>query len=147
MATPIGTLAVRRSIWINARPERVWQEFETFERFKCWFGTGHELVTYEPRESGWLEFNAGGLRFGGRVRVFDPPNELTFEDARVPHSGEYEPLLITYRLTPHLDGTYVEFFVHGFERLGAIGPERLQGLENGWEMLQLNHLRKAVEGS
>jgi uncharacterized protein YndB with AHSA1/START domain len=57
MGTEIGPLAVRRSIWIDAKPERVWEEFETFERMKLWFGTGHTLVAYEPHhrgfEGGW----------------------------------------------------------------------------------------------
>lgn len=88
MGADIGPLAVRRSIWINATPERVWQEFESYERMKAWFGTGHELVTYEPRVGGWVETYAGPaseehpwpLRFGGRIVVLDPPRELTFEN-------------------------------------------------------------------
>ena len=51
MGTEIGPFAVRRSIWIDAPPENVWQEFETFERMADWFGSGHELLEYEPR--GW----------------------------------------------------------------------------------------------
>ena len=47
MATEIGPLAVRRSIWIDAPPERVWHEFEDFERMRRWFGTGHTLIRYE----------------------------------------------------------------------------------------------------
>ena len=32
MGAEIGTLSVRRSILIDAEPERVWKEFESFER-------------------------------------------------------------------------------------------------------------------
>ena len=151
MGTQIGPLAVRRSIWINASPERVWREFETLERMRAWFGTGHRLVTYEPCAGGWveLEIDANGdhpTRFGGKVVVFDPPNELTFEDAWIPDIGWNAPMLLTLRLTPHLGGTHVELFVHQFERLGPSGPAEHQGYEGGWTMRQLNRLKAIVEG-
>ncbi len=43
MGITISLLNVRRSILIQAPPERVWQEFESFDRFAAWFGLGHEL--------------------------------------------------------------------------------------------------------
>jgi uncharacterized protein YndB with AHSA1/START domain len=153
MGTTIGPLAVRRSVWINAPPERVWREFETFERFAAWFGTGHELITYEPWVGGWVEIDCGPsggkypTRFGGNVVVFDPPNELTFEDAWIPDIGWDAPMLLTLRLTPHLDGTHVELFVHRFEGLGPTGPGEHRGYEGGWTTLQLNHLKRIVEAA
>jgi uncharacterized protein YndB with AHSA1/START domain len=147
MGTQIGALAVRRSVWINAIPERVWREFETFDRFRAWYGTGHELLVYEPRVGGRLEFESDpGVQWGGHVLVFDPPHELTFEDVRLPQVEGRPKLYITYRLTPHMGGTHVEFFVHGFEDLGDVAGDRLQGLEGGWRMIQLNNLRALVEG-
>ena len=149
MATEIGQLAVRRSILINATPERVWQEFESFERMKLWFGTGHTLVQYEPEVGGWVETDAGelegeALRFAGRVTVFDPPRELTFEQDWIGH-GWAAPSLITIRLTPALGGTLVELFHHGFERLGRDPGEEHRGFEGGWTIRQLEALRKLVE--
>jgi hypothetical protein len=39
VVTQPGALVVRRSIWIDAGPERVWLEFETFETMKrCGWG-------------------------------------------------------------------------------------------------------------
>ena len=52
MGFEIGPFAVRRSIWIDAPPENVWQEFESFERMADWYGTGHALVKYEPGVGG-----------------------------------------------------------------------------------------------
>ena len=60
MGTEIGPYAVRRSIWIDAPPENVWQEFATFERMADWYGTGHELREYEPRVGGRVVTDAGG---------------------------------------------------------------------------------------
>ena len=146
MATKIGALAVRRSIFINAKPERVWQEFENLERMKGWYGTGHSLVTYEPHVGGLVETDAGGekLRFAGRVTVFNPPRELTFEQDWIGH-GWTAASLITIRLTPFRGGTLVELFHHGFERLGGDPAEHLAGFESGWTTRQLEALRGLVE--
>ncbi len=144
VGTHLGALVVRRSIWIDAKPERVWQEFETFEAMRGWFGTGHTLVSYEPRVGGWVETDPSAvqgepLRFAGRVTVFDPPRELTFEQDWIGH-GWAAPSLITFRLTPALGGTLVELLHHGFDRLGPGSAEDHRGFENGWGMMQLEAL-------
>jgi uncharacterized protein YndB with AHSA1/START domain len=150
MATEIGPLAVRRCILIKAPPERVWQEFESLEKMRRWFGTGHTLVAYEPRVGASVETDAGvhsdgeTLRFVGRVTVFDPPRELTFEQDWVDH-GWAAPPLVTIRLTPSHGGTLVELFHHGFERLGTDPAEEHRGFEGGWTIRQLEALRQLVE--
>ena len=148
MGTEVGALAVRRSIWIDAKPERVWEEFETFERMKQWYGTGHTLVTYEPHVGGLVETDAGAdegekLLFVGHVVAFDAPHELTFEQDWVGH-GWPMPMLITLRLTPVRGGTLVELFHHGFERLGDDAAENHRGFEGGWKMTQLEALLERV---
>src|SRR5690242_5281726 len=151
MGTEIGVLAVRRSIWIDAKPERVWEEFESFERMRAWSGTGHALVRYEPRLGGIVETDASSQHdttaplFVGRVTVFDPPREVTFEQDWVDH-GWPVPMLITIRLTPYDAGTLVELFHHGFEALGDDAAENHRGFEGGWTIRQLEALRARVEG-
>ena len=151
MTTEIGLLAVRRCILIKAPPERVWQELESFERMKRWFGTGHTLVAYEPKVGGRVETDAGQhgdgetLRFAGRVVVYDPPRELTFEQDWLGH-GWTAPPLVTIRLTSTHGGTLVELFHHGFERVGGEPGEQHRGFEGGWTIRQLEALREIVEG-
>jgi uncharacterized protein YndB with AHSA1/START domain len=151
MATEIGPLAVRRSIWIDAPPARVWEEFDDVDRMRRWFGTGHELVRYEPRVGGQVETDAGSLddgerlRFVGRVAVFDPPHEVTFEQDWVGH-GWKAPPLVTIRLTALDGGTLVELFHHGFEVLGADAAVNHRGFEGGWTMRQLDALHDIVGG-
>ena len=146
----IGVLAVRRSVLINASPERVWQEFLTFDRMRRWFGTGHTLLRYEPRQGGWVELEvdiSGAMtHFGGRVVVFDPSRELTFEDDWIPNQGWAVPTYLTLRLTPALGGTLVELLHHGFERVGPHAASEHRGYEAGWGMRQLEALRLVVEG-
>jgi uncharacterized protein YndB with AHSA1/START domain len=150
MPAEIGTLAVRRSTLINAPPERVWQEFESFERMAAWWGTGHRLLTYEPRRGGRVEMEVDiehqSMRYGGEITVFEPGHELTFENDWIPNQGWQAPTLITLRLTPALGGTLVELFHHAFERVGADAADQHAGFEGGWTMRQLDALRAIVEG-
>src|SRR5262245_17115319 len=149
MPTEIGPLHVRRSIWIDADPERVWEEFGSLERMQAWFGTGHRLVRYEPRVGAVVETDAGdhvdgeSLRFVGQVTVFDPPRELSFEQDWVGH-GWKSPPSVTLRLTPLDGGTHVELFHHGFEASGPDAADEHRGFEGGWTTRQLEALRERV---
>jgi uncharacterized protein YndB with AHSA1/START domain len=150
MTTEISPLAVRRSIWINAPRERVWNEFESFERMRAWFGTGHTLLKYEPREGGQVEVDCADegeppMVFGGPITVFDPARELTFVDAWLPRNSD-QHILITFQLTSHLDGTVVALYVHGFENLDGRAGERHRGMELGWTIQQIDALKARVEG-
>ena len=158
MGIAIGPLHVRRSILIDAPPERVWREFATFERLVDWFGTGHTLHAFEPRIGGHVDLSvvldatgnphaSSGIErhFGGRVVVFDPQREITFEsnwfeaDMRWP-----VPTFMTLRLTPLYDATHVEILHHGFERLGSAAADNLEGYEQGWDVHHLTRLRAIV---
>jgi uncharacterized protein YndB with AHSA1/START domain len=117
---------------------------------RAWFGTGHALVAYEPKVGALVDTDAGeyageSLRFVGRVLVYDPPRELTFEQDWVGH-GWPKPPLLTIRLTALSGGTLVELFHHGFEALGdaAEAAENHRGFEGGWTMRQLEALREVL---
>jgi uncharacterized protein YndB with AHSA1/START domain len=149
MTVTIGPLAVRRSIWIAADPDRVWQEFEDLDRMRAWFGTGHTLVSYKPVVGAEVEIDAGThpdgerLRFVGTVVDVEPGHEITFTQDWVDH-GWPQPPMLTIRLTPVDDGTLVELFHHGFEALGAAAAENHRGFEGGWTLRQLEALREIV---
>jgi uncharacterized protein YndB with AHSA1/START domain len=156
-ATQIGKLAVRRSIEIDAPPERVWQELATAERFRLWYtpAGGVEMpckhLEFEPRvggkfeTEGYHEWQNGKQTFAftGRVLVFDPPRELTVEMRR---EGMHAAMLLTFMLTP-LDGdrTKAEIIQHGFERFGDAASNLYNAFESGWDMVVPNALRNLVE--
>jgi uncharacterized protein YndB with AHSA1/START domain len=144
-----GKLAVRRSMFIGAPPDRIWREFEDQERMSRWWGIGHKLVTYEPRVGGTIEMevevDGAPHRFGGRIVTFEPGRELTWEDNWIGPLAWSTTIFSTLRLTPVGDGTLVEFIKHGFERLGAKAAETHRGLEGGWSITQLEALRRIVE--
>ena len=150
MGLTIGLLHVRRSILIQAPPERVWQEFESFERIAKWFGRGHELHRFEPKLGGRVEMSVeiGGApqHYGGEVIVVEPQRELSFENNwdEAPRRWPV-PTFFTFRLTPLYEHTAVEIFHHGFERMGAEAADNLQGFEEGWDLKHLGALRSLLE--
>jgi uncharacterized protein YndB with AHSA1/START domain len=149
MGIQISLLHVRRSIFIDATPARVCREFETFERISAWLGRGHQLHNFEPQVGGNVEMSVeiDGVRrnFGGKVLIFDPAREVTFESNwQAPPLSWPVPTLWTIRLTPLYDGTLVEIFHHGFERLGADAADNLEGYEDGWDIKHLKALRAIV---
>lgn len=150
MATAIGTMHVRRSGFIQASPERVWEELESFERLREWFGIGHTLHSYEPKLGAIVELSVelDGVRqhYGGPIKVLEPARELTLEcNWHDPSLSWDVPMLWTIRLTACYDGTMVEILHHGFERLGRAAGAQLEGYEDGWDNKHLKALRAIVE--
>jgi uncharacterized protein YndB with AHSA1/START domain len=149
MGVPISALHVRRSSFIQASAERVWQEFTSAERLSAWFGRGHQLELYEPELGGQLRLSVqidGAKRaFGGPILVFEPARELTFSN-NWESEGWPVPTLVTLRLTPLFDGCQIELFHHGFERLGNDAGRELEGYEAGWHSRHLEALKAIVEG-
>jgi len=155
MGIQIGSLYVRRSIFIKAPAGRVWQEFESFERIREWFGIGHRLHKLEPALGGEVdlsienEYNAktggdGRIHMIGEVLVFDPGREISFQTRW--HLNEPKvPSLWTLRIAPLYEGTLVEIFQHGFELAGERAADELQGHEEGWDIKHLHMLRSIVE--
>ena len=149
MGMKIGSLHVRRSILIQAPPNRVWQEFESFERISSWLNLGHELHEFDPKLGGGVRMSveiAGERRhYGGSILIFDPEREVSFESQwDEPHNWPV-PTFWTIRLTPIYDGTQVEIYHHGFERMGADAASLLEGYEDGWDVRHLQALRSIIE--
>jgi uncharacterized protein YndB with AHSA1/START domain len=149
MGVQIGALNVRRNIFINASPSRVWREFNSFEAIAAWFGRGHTLHALDLRLGGECAFSVeieGERRaYGGKIIVFEPEREMTMEwNWEKPWSWP-APTLVTIRLTPLYDGTLVEIFHHGFERFGIQAADELEGYEQGWRMNHLTALRATIE--
>ena len=149
MGLNIGSLYVRRSILIQASAARVWQEFESFDRIAAWLNLGHTLHTFEPRIGGGVRMSVevGGERryYGGPILILEPEHEVSFESQWDKPNDWPVPTFWTIRLTPHYDATMVEFFHHGFERMGADGADNLEGYEDGWDITHLKALRSIIE--
>ncbi len=155
-------LVVRRSIFIEATPLRIWEEFASFDRMNQWWGAiagepqagtskGMWLMAYEPLVGGAIEMEVMGeshrLRFGGRITAFDPGRAMEFENDWIPSQGWQAPTSITIRITPSPGGCVVELLHHGFEKTGEQAGDLHAGYEEGWGMTQLNALRAIVRGA
>ena len=149
MATEMGELAVRRSIAIEAPPERIWEEFTNAERMQRWFLC--QRLVLEPQVGGRFEtegdHGATHYVFGGKVVTYDPPRELTVEWGWIP-SRWPDVTLLTFRLLPEDDGrTRVEIIHHGFERLLDRAREVYGSFEGGWDLSELEALKRVVESA
>ena len=152
MGLTIGALHVRRSAFIKAPRERVWQEFESEERIRAWLDFGHHLHRFEPKVGGVVrmsvELDGVVQPFGGKVIVFDPARELSFESQWQNEKIAWpEPTFWTLRLRTLAGGTHVELYHHGFERFGDDAGSELEDYEWGWDVKHLAALRAIVEGS
>jgi len=150
MRMNIGRLAVRRSVFIHAPPERVWEEFASYERVNMWLGLGHRLLAYVPEVGAVADFSVSidgrERHFGGEVLVFEPGHELSLANNWQSADMAWPvPMLWTFRLTAMYDGTLVEFFHHGFERLGEQAADELAAYESSWTSRHLLALRAEVE--
>ena len=150
-----GALVVRRSMQIRATSERIWREFESFDRFSVWWTTRQDdrnewVRAYEPRVGGRVElpceWDGGSCVFAGAITVFEPASELTFE-LEVEGAGWVAPSLVTIRLTPNAYGTLVEILHYGFENIGAAAVQQFSDFEGGWDLRELRRLRDIVEAA
>ena len=157
MSTEIDALHLRRSIFVNATPARVWQEFESFERLLGWFDRGHIVHELTPHVGARVDMSIGGddhhagneeerAHFVGSVLSVIPNQELTFETNFQPNPMP-APTKWTFLLSALEKGTLVEFFHHGYEAFGDSAADVLQDFESAWDMKHLNALRKVVENS
>lgn len=149
MGLEISLLNVRRSIFINALPGRVWNEFATFEKISNWFGLGHKLHVFEPKLGGRVrlsvEIDGEEQFYGGPITVYEHEREVSFEVNWDGADAWPVPTIWTIRLTHLYDGTLAEIFHHGFERLGAAAADNLEGYEDGWDIKHLKALRSIIE--
>jgi uncharacterized protein YndB with AHSA1/START domain len=146
------TVAVRRSVTVNATPERA------FEVFTAGFSTWWPLESHhigktvaaegilEPRAGGrWFERDAEGNECDwGVVTEYEPPSRillawhLTPEFAYDPDPEKATEVEVTF--TPTGDGTLVELEHRGFEKFGETGASMRDAVSSpgGWgDLLQL----------
>ena len=149
MGLAIGQLNVRRSAFIQEAPDIIWRKFESLDAFTSWFSIGHEVEAYEPHLHGRVELSVEidgeTVGFGGKITVFEDAREMSFSNNWYGDNAWPVPTSITLRLTPLFEGTLVELFHHGFERLGEDAAQALEGYESGWDNQHLKKLRELTE--
>ena len=133
-------LAIRRSIHVEATPERAfdvftgsigsWWPLETHS-IGAMQGSPPQELHLEPREGGrFYEVAGGEERSWGRVLAFDPPNRIVLEWHVNPANPATE---IDVTFAPEDGGTRVELVHRGWERFADPTETRASyDSENGW---------------
>lgn len=131
--------AVRKSITVDAPPERAFRAFT--EGIATWWPLATHSVGAEQAEHVVLEGKEGGrlyerLRSGeehewGVVGVWDPPSRLVFSwhPGRGPESAQE----IEVRFTAEGASTRVDLEHRGWEQLGERGADMRRSYDSGWD--------------
>ena len=122
---------------VGCSPEHAFDVWAT--RTSLWWPSGHSVsadpgltVTFEPRPGGRIfERTPGGTEHDwGEVLDWEPPRRLRYLwHLRFDRADATEVEIV---FAPAAEGTEVTIVHRGWERLGAMGPERRARNERGW---------------
>ena len=128
---------VKRSIWIAAPRERVWQAVTDMQQMTDWFAPGADISQTEDRISVRID---GVYVEVALIEVVDPPRQLT--------TRSLPDLLLatTYMLEEENGGTRFTVIETGFELLSEEDRQkRLEQDSAGWDMA-LENLKAYIDG-
>lgn len=142
----MDTIAIERSIWINAPRERVWRAITDPADVQRWFAPG---TTFKTSGAGvgsrlYVEHpETGAELFVQILEVMEPPARLVMRSQVVPP----EPAFVTeYRLSEENSGTRLTLIHSGYEALPGDVRDQIVGQNtDGFERM-LENVRAAVEG-
>jgi uncharacterized protein YndB with AHSA1/START domain len=119
-----GSERVTASVYVDAKPEVVYEFFTRAEEMVRWMG---QFARLDPRPGGELSIDINGAAVRGRYRELDPPHRVVFTWG-VAGSDELPPdgSTVEVLLTAEAGGTLVEV-VHS----GLPEPERAKHAR-GW---------------
>ncbi len=139
----ITPAAVRRSVTVQAPPERAWAVFTA--DIGLWWPKTHSIgtspiktATLEPRQGGrWYETGEDGSQCQwGEVLTWEPPSLLVLA-WRISGDWRYDPDLLTeveVKFTPQAGATRVDLEHRHLERMGEAEQRARAAFEspNGW---------------
>jgi uncharacterized protein YndB with AHSA1/START domain len=109
------TIAIERSIWINAPREHVWQAITAAEQIRQWWGDDHWEIEH-LEVGGLVKFGDPDDLMTAIIDVLDPPREFTLQWP--PQEQYYSiPMITTFLLEEENGGTRVTVRETGFEGL------------------------------
>ena len=144
-----GTFTVRRTIQINATPEKVWAAITEPALISQWFGRA-EFAGSGPGAVGTLTWDDHGS-FPVRIEAVDAPRSITYrwsnDDALgdIPDELDVEhSTVFTFTLEPVEGGTQLTVVESGFENTSDAAAN-LEFHRQGWDS-ELDELVALVEG-
>ena len=139
------TVAVERSVTVNAPPERAFAAFT--EEIGTWWPLERAHIgsqppveaVLEPREGGrWFERAADGTECDwGRVLAWEPPNRLVLA-WQLNRQFDYDPdfeTTVEVNFEARGEVTIVHFEHRDLERMGEGAAQEFESMDGGWGML------------
>ncbi len=141
------TIAIERSIWINAPRERVWQAITDPQQVEQWFAPGTTFKTSGEGADAKLyveDAETGEEMFVQVMKIFDPPNHLEMHSQPEPPET---PFITSYKLETENSGTRLTLIYSGYEGLPDDMRQQLMD-ENatGFELM-LGNIKAFIEGT
>jgi uncharacterized protein YndB with AHSA1/START domain len=133
---------------VACSPERAFATWA--EKTSQWWPHGHSVsaepgltVTFEPRPGGRIyERTPAGVEHDwGEVLAWEPPHRLVYLWHLRFDRADATEVEVTF--APADAGTEVTIVHRGWERLGAVAPERRERNRRGWAGV-IDHYRKAA---
>lgn len=139
------SVSVKRSIWINAPPERAWSAVTDPKQLTRWYATQFAWEIPSLAVGSRLKFhNSDTEILHATIEVVNPPREFT---VRWEPSAHYSVVLVTsFLLTAENGGTRVTIHESGYE--GVPADERQEWLDatgHGYAM-SVENLKAHLEG-
>lgn len=134
-------LKVERSIWIEAKPERVWSAITEPDQLSVWFAPGAKWEIPALKIGGIMKFYNTETDIAiHKIEILDPPHEL-----RLSWEEDGKPMRTTFKLNEERNGTRVTIIETGFEQLSVEKRQkRVDETAKGYGM-SLENLKAHVE--
>lgn len=129
--------ALVQNIFINARPEQVWQALTTPEGLKAWYAFGGAEIDLHPGGAIVFRWDEHGV-YRGNVEVVEPNQRFAFkfapfEAGALPKAGN--ATIVTITLTPENNGTNLQLKESGYQTLDLPDQEKIANYitsDNAW---------------
>ena len=142
-------IAVERTIWINARRERVWQAVTEPDQLSQWYATYYHWDIPALEVGTTVRFYNKDDQADAQIatiEVVDPPREFT---VRWQPDKEYPEvsLITSFLLVEENGGTRATINESGYERLSDVVRQQWLEATGGGYTMSMENLRAYIEGS
>lgn len=140
-------IAIERSIWIQALPQRVWEALTDPQQVEQWFAPGTRFKSSGEGIGARLyveDAETGAEMYVQIMEVFDPPHRLVMRSQVEPPET---PFITSYTLAVENEGTRLTLHYSGYEGLSDDLREQLMNENTTGFELMLGNIKAFIEGS
>lgn len=144
-----NALAVRKSITVNAQPERAFEVFTS--NIGDWWPLKTHSISGDRTASVMMETRLGGRLYEtdaedaehewGVITIWEPPHHLAFTWAVRRGPENEQKIEVTF--TADDSGTRIDLVHTGWEKLGDEAPGSMKNYDEGWDFVLGQYIAKA----